>query len=76
MSKFIFTRDTNVLDALEKDEKVIDVFKRRKLKCTECVAVTKETLLLAALYHDANIDDILTELNNLGIEDARNDNTA
>ena len=73
MSKFIFTRDTNILDAIEKDEKVIDVFKRRKLKCTECVAVTKESLLLAALYHNVDIDGILTELNNLGIEDARND---
>lgn len=76
MSKVIFSRDTNILEALEKDDKVVEVFKRRKLKCTECVAVTKETLLLAALYHNVNIDDILTELNGLGIEDAGNNNAA
>ena len=70
MSNFTFARDTNILEALEKDERVVEVFKRMKLKCVSCVAATKENLLTSALYHNVGIDDILTELNNLGIEDA------
>lgn len=65
---FIFTKDTNISEALEQDEKVVEVFERLKLQCVECPAQVKETLYDTARYHNIELEKILDELNKLALE--------
>jgi hybrid cluster-associated redox disulfide protein len=65
MNKFIFTKDTNILKALEMGEGVIKKFKYLKLKCIDCVAAEKETLYDAARFHNISLEKLLEELNTL-----------
>jgi hypothetical protein len=65
-----FTPDTPIVKALERDpEKVAAAFKRLGLRCAVrpewCVAVEKETLREAALYHDVDVVQIVAALNAL-----------
>jgi hypothetical protein len=69
---FLFTPRTNIQEALELDDRVIDALRTLGLKCVlkdeMCVAATVETLADAALYHDIPLDRILLALNELGIQ--------
>ena len=69
---FLFTRDTNIQEALELDDRVIQALQGLGLKCVlkdeMCVAAAVETLADAALYHDIPLDRILLALNDLGIQ--------
>lgn len=64
--RFVFTADTNILEALEVDPKVAEVFKKLGLKCVDCVAAEVETLKLGAMYHERELQPILEELNSHG----------
>jgi len=61
----MFTKDSNILDVLESDERMVETFNRLGLKCVECVAVIKETLSDVARYHNISLDKILSELNSI-----------
>ena len=68
---FLFTPRTNIQEALELDERVVQALRGLGLKCVlkdeMCVAAAVETLADAALYHDLPLDRILATLNELGI---------
>jgi hypothetical protein len=69
---FLFTPRTNIQEALELDDRVVQALRSLGLKCVlndeMCVAATVETLADAALYHDIPLDRILLTLNELGIQ--------
>ena len=69
---FLFTPRTNIQEALELDDRVVQALQSLGLKCVlndeMCVAATVETLADAALYHDIPLDRILLTLNDLGIQ--------
>jgi hypothetical protein len=64
-----FTADTKIEAALERDPRVVDLFGQLGLKCAArrdwCVAVEKETLRHAALYHGVDLGRLLDALNRL-----------
>ena len=68
---FLFTPRTNIQEALELDDRVVEALRTLGLKCVlkdeMCVAAAVETLADAALYHDIPLDRILATLNELGI---------
>ena len=69
---FLFTRDTNIQEALELDDRVVRALQGLGLKCVDkkdemCVAAAVETLADAARYHDIPLDRILQTLNDLGL---------
>ena len=70
---FLFTPRTNIQEALELDDRVVQALQALGLKCVDprnemCVAAAVETLADAALYHDLPLDKILLALNELRIE--------
>ena len=69
---FLFTPRTNIQEALELDDRVVEALRTLGLKCVlkdeMCVAAAVETLADAALYHDIPLDRILLTLNDLGIQ--------
>ena len=70
---FLFTPRTNIQEALELSDRVVEALQKLGLKCVDrrnemCVAAAVETLADAALYHDIPLDRILLALNELGIE--------
>ena len=70
---FLFTPRTNIQEALELDDRVVQALQGIGLKCVDrrsemCVAAAVETLADAALYHDIPLDKILATLNDLRIE--------
>jgi hypothetical protein len=70
---FLFTRRTNIQEALELDDRVVQALRGIGLKCVDrrnemCVAAAVETLADAALYHDIPLDKILLTLNELRLE--------
>jgi hypothetical protein len=73
VSRFEFTAETNILDALDLDPRVVECFRRLGLRCwpardaEPCIASEKETLAEAALYHDLDLAALLRELNALDI---------
>jgi hypothetical protein len=69
---FLFTPNTNIQDALELDDRVVEALRILGLKCVDrsnemCVAASVETLADAALYHNIPLDRILSALNDLAI---------
>jgi hypothetical protein len=68
---FLFTPQTNIQEALELDDRVVQALRGLGLKCVlndeMCVAAAVETLADAALYHDIPLDRILGTLNGLAI---------
>ena len=67
---FLFTPRTNIQEALELDDRVVQALQGLGLKCVDrrnemCVAAAVETLADAALYHDIPLDRILSTLNEL-----------
>lgn len=66
--RFVFKSDTNIQEALDLSPDVVKAFESLGLKCFDCPAAAVETLRLAALYHEKNLDEILRELNRLNIE--------
>jgi hypothetical protein len=69
---FLFTPRTNIQEALELDDRVVQALQSLGLKCVDrrsemCVAAAVETLADAALYHDIALDKILSALNGLGL---------
>ena len=69
-----FTPDTPIIRALERDPKVVEAFKALGLRCAArpewCVAVEKETLREAALYHQVEAGKIVSALNALKLPPA------
>lgn len=69
---FLFTPRTNIQEALELDDRVVQALQGIGLKCVlkdeMCVAAAVETLADAALYHDIPLDKILRTLNELGLQ--------
>lgn len=69
---FLFTPRTNIQEALELDDRVVEALRVLGLKCVlkdeMCVAAAVETLADAALYHDIPLDRILLTLNELGLQ--------
>lgn len=70
---FLFTPSTNIQEALELDDRVVDALRNLGLKCVDrsnemCVAAAVETLADAALYHNIPLDRILSALNDLAIQ--------
>jgi hypothetical protein len=66
-----YTAETNILKAIEGDERVAEVLKQLGLKCIDrrgelCVAAEVESFGDAALYHEMPLDRILDALNRLG----------
>ena len=66
-----YSADTNILKAIEADERVAEVLKRLGLKCVDrrgelCVAAEVETFADAALYHEIPLERILEALDRLG----------
>lgn len=71
-----FTPDTLIVKALERDPKAVgEAFKRLGLRCAArpewCVAVDRETLREAALYHDVDVVQIVAALNALRLPPAK-----
>jgi hypothetical protein len=69
---FLFTPRTNIQEALELDDRVVQALQGLGLKCVDrrsemCVAAAVETLADASLYHDIPLDKILSTLNGLGL---------
>ena len=69
---FVFKPDTNILQALEMDDRVVEALKSLGLKCIDkrqeaCVAAEVETLADASRYHDIPLENILSALNRLGV---------
>ncbi len=69
---FLFTPLTNIQEALELDDRVVQSLQSLGLKCVDrrnemCVAAAVETLADASLYHDIPLDKILSTLNALGL---------
>ncbi len=69
---FLFTPRTNIQEALELDDRVVQALQSLGLKCVDrrsemCVAAAVETLADASLYHDIPLDRILSSLNGLGL---------
>jgi len=69
---FLFTPRTNIQEALELDDRVVQALQSLGLKCVDrrsemCVAAAVETLADASLYHDIPLDRILAALNGLGL---------
>lgn len=70
---FEFKAETVIVDALDLDPRVIEVFRRLGMRCwpakhdEPCVAADRETLAEAALYHDMDLAKLLAELNGLGV---------
>ncbi len=65
---FRFEARTNIREALERGEWVLEVFRRLGLKCVDrrqelCVAADVETLEDAARYHGIALQTLLGELN-------------
>jgi hypothetical protein len=65
---FRFEARTNIREALERGEWVLEVFRRLGLKCVDrrqelCVAADVETLEDAARYHGIALETLLGELN-------------
>jgi hybrid cluster-associated redox disulfide protein len=69
--KVAFAADTNIEEALSIGPEVRAAFEKLGLKCVECVAAPVETLKHAALYHDKPLEEILRELNALGVRRAK-----
>ena len=70
---FLFTPRTNIQEALELSDRVVEALQKLGLKCVDrrnemCVAAAVETLADAARYHDIPLDKILLTLNELRIE--------
>lgn len=70
-----FTPETRIVDALERDPKAVgEAFRRLGLRCAVrpewCVAVEKETLREAALYHEIDVVQIVAALNALKLAPA------
>ena len=71
---FVFTAKTNILEALELGPRVVEAFRALGLHCPGrtpkrewCVAVEKETLAEAAVFHEQDLETILRTLNELRI---------
>ena len=67
-----FTAETNIMQALELDKRVVETLKGLGLKCVDkkdemCVAAEVETLADAARYHEIGLDTILDALNRLNV---------
>jgi len=70
---FLFTSRTNIQEALELDDRVVQALKSLGLKCVDkreemCVAAAVETLADASLYHNIPLEKILLTLNELGLQ--------
>ncbi|HZE98173.1 MAG TPA: hypothetical protein VE981_14175 [Planctomycetota bacterium] len=70
---FLFTPRTNIQEALELDDRVVQALQALGLKCVDrrnemCVAAAVETLADASLYHNIPLDKILLTLNELGLQ--------
>jgi len=70
---FLFTSRTNIQEALELDDRVVQALKSLGLKCVDkreemCVAAAVETLADASLYHNIPLEKILLALNDLGLQ--------
>ncbi len=71
--RFVFTAETNICDALELGDAVVEAFRALGLRCPGkpkgewCVASEKETLADAALYHERELAPILEALNRLDL---------
>jgi len=70
---FLFTPRTNIQEALELDDRVVQALKSLGLRCVDhreemCVAAAVETLADAALYHNIPLEKILLTLNELGLQ--------
>jgi hypothetical protein len=72
MEPFLFTAGTNIQEALELDDRVVEALRALGLKCVDrhdemCVAAAVETLTDASRYHAIPIERILATLNDLRI---------
>lgn len=70
---FLFTSRTNIQEALELDDRVVQALKSLGLQCVDrreemCVAAAVETLADASLYHNIPLEKILLTLNDLGLQ--------
>lgn len=70
---FLFTPRTNIQEALELDDRVVQALKSIGLKCVDrreemCVAAAVETLADASMYHNIPLEKILQALNDLGLQ--------
>lgn len=68
-----FAAETNIMNALERDDAVIVALKGLGLKCVDssgemCVAAEVETLADAARYHEVELGKILETLNGLDLK--------
>jgi hypothetical protein len=69
---FLFTGGTNIQEALELDDRVVEALRALGLKCVDrrdemCVAAAVETLADASRYHAIPLARILAALNDLRI---------
>lgn len=70
---FLFTPRTNIQEALELDDRVVQALKSIGLKCVDkreemCVAAAVETLADASMFHNVPLEKILQTLNGLGLQ--------
>lgn len=58
----LFTAETNLAEALDRDPAIEEAFRKLGLKCPDCAAASVENLRDAARYHGKNLEEILTVL--------------
>lgn len=56
------TEQTNLRELLESGPEIVEAFRKLGLKCPDCVAVDRETVRHAALYHEKDLRGIVDAL--------------
>jgi hybrid cluster-associated redox disulfide protein len=64
----MITKSTPIINALRSHPKARDIFVKHGMGCIGCMGSMTETIEDGAKMHDIDIDALLSELNNLLIE--------
>lgn len=65
----IFTKDMSILEALQVDPRVRDVFTSHGMGCLGCMGVSLESIEEGAKMHGIDPDVVLSELNRLVLDE-------
>ncbi len=63
MSDQPITRDTTIREIVEEYPETIEVLTNQGMHCLGCAAQTEETLEMACMMHDLDVDNIVKKLN-------------
>jgi hybrid cluster-associated redox disulfide protein len=61
----MITKDTRIIDALQNNPRLTEVFERFGMGCSGCLGITSETIENGAKMHNIPLEELLRQLNQM-----------